>query len=154
LLHCTGPDGGYGPWMTSIECQMIEGGTADILVLGNKERPYKLTTTVEYRETGPKGGKQPYFKKDGEKKEFTGGRINWWGRDPMWSDDLGFRGKDDLEKPIGEWNKLECICAGDSITLIVNGTVANQAANVNPHKGKILFQSEGAEVFFRKIELH
>src|SRR5438128_2894982 len=23
LLHCTGPDGGYGAWMESYECQMI-----------------------------------------------------------------------------------------------------------------------------------
>src|SRR5690606_35103753 len=44
LLHCQGPDGGFGgskgnpgPWMTSIECQIIEGGTGDILVLSGKD---------------------------------------------------------------------------------------------------------------------
>lgn len=36
LLHCQGPDGSYaGYWMESIECQIIEGGTGDFLVVNN-----------------------------------------------------------------------------------------------------------------------
>ena len=56
-------------------------------------------------------------------------------------------------KPAGEWNTIECICAGDTITNVLNGTLVNKATNVNPRKGKLLFQSEGAEILFRKIEL-
>jgi 3-keto-disaccharide hydrolase len=154
LLHGTGPDGDYGPWMTSVECQMIEGGTGDILVLGSKDRPYKLTTTVVERETGPKGAKQPYYTDEGgQKRTFGGGRINWWGRDPMWTDTLGFRGPKDVEKPLGEWNTLECVCDRDTLTNILNGQVVSRATELSPSKGKILFQSEGAEVFFRRIEL-
>src|SRR5437588_7368052 len=40
LIHCQGEDGSFGAWMPSIECQMIEGGTAALLVLGNKEHPF------------------------------------------------------------------------------------------------------------------
>ena len=35
LLHSVGPDGAAGGlWMESIECQMIEGGTGDIILVG------------------------------------------------------------------------------------------------------------------------
>ena len=34
LLHCNGPDGNYaGFWMASVECQIIEGGCGDLLML-------------------------------------------------------------------------------------------------------------------------
>jgi hypothetical protein len=147
LLHCVGEDGAAGGvWMESIECQMIEGGTGDILVVGGKTKP-TISATVEKR------GKEWYYNPKGEVRNFTSGRINWFARAPDWKDVKGFRGKHDLEKPVGEWNKLECICDGDKITNILNGTVVNVGTNASHTKGKILFQSEGAEVFFRKIEL-
>ena len=33
------------------------------------------------------------------------GRFNWFGRDPNWKDQLGYRGPKDVEKPLGEWNR-------------------------------------------------
>jgi hypothetical protein len=146
LLHCTGEDGGFGPWMESFECQMIEGGTADLLILGKKE---KRSLTVE----AEKRGGQYYYKVGAPAVTLESGRFNWYARDPNWKDVKGFRGEHDLEKPVGEWNTLECICDGDKITNILNGTVANAATKASHTKGKILFQSEGAEVFFRKIDL-
>ena len=59
----------------------------------------------------------------------------------------------DAEKPNGEWNTIEVICDGDKITNIVNGVVVNEGTEASVTKGKILLQSEGAEVFFRKVEL-
>jgi hypothetical protein len=155
LVHCVGPDGAHGGfWMESIECQMIEGGTGDfIVVAGKKTVGPRITCEVEDRPTGPKGAKQPYYKEGGTKREFTGGRVNWWGRDPEWQDRMGYRGKQDVEKPVGEWNRYEITCAGDTITVVLNGRVVNKATRVFPTKGKILFQSEAAEVFFRNIEL-
>jgi hypothetical protein len=35
----------------------------------------------------------------------------------------------------------------------VNGKLANEGTNADPAKGKILFQDEGAEVFFHKMEI-
>ena len=96
---------------------------------------------------------QFYFEKGGKPVTRDSGRFNWWGRDPAWKDVLGFRGSRDVEKPAGEWNRMEVICDGDSITNIVNGYVVNIGTKSSLTKGKILFQSEGAEIIFRKIEI-
>ena len=48
---------------------------------------------------------------------------------------------------------MEVICDGDTITNIVNGFVVNVGTKSSLTEGKILFQSEGAEIFFRKIEV-
>jgi hypothetical protein len=61
--------------------------------------------------------------------------------------------KKDAEKPTGEWNTVEVICDGDKIQHIVNGVLVNEGTAASVTKGKILLQSEGAEVFYRKIEL-
>jgi len=93
------------------------------------------------------------WKKGGEKKSFSSGRINWFGRDPDWEDKIGFRGRDDLASPVGEWTRYEVICDGGNVTILVNGTVVNEASNSQPSAGKILVQSEGAEIFVRRWEL-
>jgi hypothetical protein len=64
-----------------------------------------------------------------------------------------FRMKDDVEKPVGEWNQYEITCQGDKIKLVVNGQLVNEASGAEATKGKILLQSEGAEVHFRNVEL-
>lgn len=61
--------------------------------------------------------------------------------------------KGDVEKPLGEWNQYEIICRGDRIELVVNGTLVNVGTNSELTRGRILLQSEGAEIHFRNIEL-
>jgi len=154
LVHCIGPDGGFGGiWMASIEAQIIEGGTGDILVLPAKHedgRPIPISLTAEVAKD--RDG-ETIWKKGGEKKTFPSGRINWFGRDPDWKDEIGFRGKNDLASPVGEWTRYEVICDGGNITILVNGTVVNEASDAQPSTGKILVQSEGAEIFVRRWEL-
>ena len=82
------------------------------------------------------------------------GRIHWWGRDPEWKDVLGFRGRNDVEKPTGEWNRIEAICAGGDVTYFVNGVKVNEGKNGTFKEGRLMFPSECAEIFFRRIELH
>jgi hypothetical protein len=148
LLHCVGPDGAAGGnWMQSQECQIIEGGCGDFIMVNGQEKP---SLTCETR-VGP--DKQLYFEKGGNAVTRDSGRFNWWGRDPAWKDVLGFRGSRDVEKPAGEWNRMEVICDGDSIINIVNGYVVNIGTKSSLSKGKIIFQSEGAEILFRKIEI-
>ena len=145
LLHTTGPD---RVWPQCIECQMIEGGTGDIILVGGgKDKPTKLTATVEQRD------KQFYYTPEAPTREFAGGRINWFGRDPKWKDEKGYRGPKDVERPVGQWNVLECTCDGSSVAYKLNGIAVNAGTNANLTKGRILLQSEGAEVFFRKVEL-
>ena len=148
LLHAHGPDDAIGGhWMESFECQIIEGGTGDFLVVAAGD---DMSLTCETRR-GPDG--QPYYEKGGEPLALKRGRFNWWGRDPEWKDVIDFRGKQDVEKPHGEWNRLEVICDGDSITNILNGEVVNHGTKASRTKGKLTFQSEGAEIHFRKIEI-
>lgn len=150
LLHSTGEDGGYsGIWMYSIECQIIEGGTGDLLVVGDGSQKYSLTCPVApLKQAG-----SFVFDPSGKTETINGGRINWFGRDPGWTDVKGFRGAKDVENPVGKWNKIECIVKGAEIFVYVNGTLVNHAVDVKPHKGRIQIQSEGAEIFFKKVEL-
>jgi hypothetical protein len=60
---------------------------------------------------------------------------------------------EDFEKPRGEWNTIEVVARGDTIEHYVNGHLVNRATGVTVTAGRILLQSEGAEVFYRKVEL-
>jgi hypothetical protein len=61
--------------------------------------------------------------------------------------------KKDNENPTGEWNRIEIISRQGQCTHIVNGVIVNAGENASLRSGRILLQSEGAEVFYRKIEI-
>lgn len=63
------------------------------------------------------------------------------------------RMKDGIEKPIGEWNRYEITCKGDTIKLVINGELVNEGKNSELTKGRIILQSEGGEIHFRNIKL-
>ncbi len=150
LIHSVGKDGGYsGIWMNSLEVQMIEGGTGDFIVVGNGTDAYSITSPV----APDKQATSYIYQAGGKFATATGGRFNWWGRDPDWADVKGFRGKEDVENPVGEWNRLEVIAEGGAITVLLNGVVVNRAVDCLPRKGRLQIQSEGAELFVRKIML-
>ena len=160
LVHCSGRDGNYlskdfnGPWMRSYEFQIIEGGVGDLLVLGGYEpdgslQKYFATATVVKDRDG-----EPCWDAKGTAKVYDTGRVNWWGRDPDWADKLGYRGRQDVESPGGEWTHMEVVCAGDTLDYFVNGKRVNQATQLSNKSGQLIFQSEGAEIYFRRIELH
>ncbi|MCB1080015.1 MAG: DUF1080 domain-containing protein, partial [Verrucomicrobiae bacterium] len=65
----------------------------------------------------------------------------------------GFRGPKDVENPPGEWNRMEVICRGDTIRILINGVLVNEGANANPSEGFICLQAEGAECWIRRYEL-
>ena len=74
--------------------------------------------------------------------------------DPEWKDVPGFRGRNDVEKPTGESNQIEAICSGGDVTFLVNGVKVNEGKNGTFKEGRIMFPSEAAEIYFRRIELH
>jgi len=127
LVHATGAD---KVWPTSSEAQRIEGGTGDMLVV-----------------TGA------FLTVAGETKGPATSRFDRPGRNP-WEDKLGFRGPHEIENPHGEWNRLEVVCDGDKVSVTVNGHPTVAGVNAIPRKGKILLQSEGAELFFRRLDLY
>jgi hypothetical protein len=61
--------------------------------------------------------------------------------------------KRDNEKPTGEWNRIEVIAKNGKCTHIVNGIVVNEGNDASLRSGRILIQSEGAEAYYRKIEI-
>lgn len=150
LIHSQGEDGAFsGSWMYSIECQIIEGGTGDFLVVGDGSDTYSLTAMV----ANPDKEGAKLYQSGGKPATITGGRIDWFARSPAWKDTVDFRGKHDIEKPVGEWNTMEVVAFGDKVDIFLNGKLVNQAFDVKPSKGRIQIQSEGAEMFVRKVEL-
>lgn len=127
LVHGGGKD--Y-IWPRSIEAQIIEGGTGDILVINGA-----------------------YLTVDGVRKGPKIARFDRPGRDP-WRDELGYRGEHEFEKPHGEWNRMEILCDGDRVKITVNGKKTLEGTNAFPTSGKIILQSEGAEIFFRRLDLY
>jgi hypothetical protein len=155
LLHAYGPHGAYGgSWMASIEAQIIEGGVGDILVLSPKLPDGTELTTSLSAEIALDRDKEKIWKAGAPRQTVTKGRINWSGRDVDWADKVGFRGKEDVESPFGEWTRFEVIAKGDTLRYLVNGVVVNEAFECKPSEGKILLQTEAAEMIVRRYELH
>src|SRR5690349_14824217 len=90
LVHGSGRD---QVWPKAIEAQMIEGGTGDILVVSGS-----------------------YLTVDGVTKGPQTARFDRPGRNP-WKDEKGFRGPHEIEKPHGEWNRMEVLCEGDKLSI-------------------------------------
>jgi 3-keto-disaccharide hydrolase len=66
-----------------------------------------------------------------------------------------FRAKTEkeVEKPLGQWNKYEITCKGDTVSIVINGQKVNEAKKAESTKGRIALQSEGAEIHFRNLKL-
>ncbi|MDO8542168.1 MAG: DUF1080 domain-containing protein [Opitutaceae bacterium] len=157
LLHLQGQDGNYkqdfkGHWTSSIEYEILEGRMGDIILVSgfvpdskDKIAPRLTMTQSTERIWDPKG----------TPKVFTSGmgHLHWQKWDPNWKDVLGFRGEHDLDKLLGGWNVAEIIADGNRLTYFFNGEKVMEGTDVSPAHGKLLFQSEGAEIFFRRIEL-
>jgi hypothetical protein len=145
LYHCVGPHGAAGTfWMRSQECQIQEHDCGDY---------WSVDGAIVDVEGERMDGKGPViYKKGGMKytvpsKESGGPRIV---KNP------------DNERPTGEWNTIEVLCVGGTSVHVVNGKVnmvlTNSRQIVNEKEvplvvGKIQLQSEGAEVFYRNIQI-
>lgn len=157
LLHATGPDGGAGgAWPSCIECQLAQGCVGDFIVIRGKDDrgetiPVEVTTETELAPDN----KRRRWKPGGELKTFppTRGQL-WWSRhDWDFKELLDTRGKEDVESPLGQWTRVEITSAGDKLSVTVNGQKVNEC-RASPAAGRILLQTEGFEIFFRKFELH
>ena len=154
LLHATGPDGSAnGTWMASIECQLAQGCAGDLIPIRGKVKDEVIPVSFK-SETVLGPDKRPRWKKGGEVLTFTSRQLWWSQHDPDFKELLDTRGKQDVESPRDEWTRVECLCEGHRITVIINGTTVNHCFETVPAAGKILLQSEGHEVYFRKFELH
>jgi len=157
LLHAVGPDdASSGIWPSSIECQIAQGCVGDFIPIRGKdaagnEFPVRLTAETE----ASPDGRRHRWKPDGEIKSFPPVRSQLWWSKHQWDfkEVLDTRGKDDVESPLAEWTRVDCICAGDRITIKVNGQTVNECYDVCPSAGRIGLEVEGFEIFFRKFEI-
>lgn len=131
LYHVQGPD---KVWPRSVELQIQEGATGDFWMTDGGA----ITARDGRRVVGPPGRALPI-------PRFDKG---------AWRDVVGYRDPNgEVERPHGEWNDVELVARGDTVWHWVNGKLVNQGTDPFPREGKILFQSEGAEIFFRDITL-
>jgi len=144
LYHSVGKYGAdYFAWMRSQEFQIEEGncgdywgvagGVADIPAIKKSDSEYVYDPYAS-RITFKEGGKE--------------GRRCIKGAD--------------AEHPTGEWNTLDLYCYGDTSIHVINGRVmmilyrerqTDNGRELPLTKGKIQIQSEGAEVFYRHIQI-
>jgi hypothetical protein len=160
FLHATGPDGnsddGNGAFCAAIECQVMQGAVGDLLLIRGKATDGSL---IAPRVTAGIAAKRdadgwPTWDAGGHPETLERwGRLNWFGKARNWTDTIDFRGSRDVESPRDDWTRVECICAGEGIRVVVNGVVVNEASKVFPSRGRILLQCEGSEIFFRRVEI-
>lgn len=144
LYHSFGNFGeGLGVWMSAHEFQLKSGNIGDSYRMGQSYCEIPMVKNSENKYVYKKGA----------------------GKIPSIPDtDTKVVSKDaDYEKPKGEWNKLELYCFGRTSVHVVNGMVNmvnyNSGKYLGPDnieplsKGKIQFQSEGGELFIRKIQI-
>jgi hypothetical protein len=144
LYHAVGPHAAdFGFWMRSQEFQIQEGDCGDYwgVAGGVFDVPSRQTDSTNF-----------IFDPSGTMRTFSQSNPN--GRHCIKNPDA--------EKPNGEWNTIELYCVGDTAVHIVNGSVCmilyksrqTDGTTETPlKKGKIQIQSEGAEVFYRNIEV-
>ena len=136
----------HGTWPRSIEFQIQEHDMGDLYAIGAQ-------ITVNAHQEKTDSGRQIYrFDPKGTPTLFVQ-------KPPVGNRCARL---EDVEKPNGEWNTLDLICFnGDSIH-IVNGKVvmrldhAERLDGPSPallFAGQISLQTEGAEVFYRNVEI-
>jgi len=142
LYHSIGAEGAWGGvWMKSMECQVQETDCGDYISVD--------TVMVEVPAFRNEEDRRYYYKAEAEIMTF--------------SVDRSYCNKEaDYEKPNGEWNTMEVYTVNGNSVHVVNGKVNMRTYNSRYLengvetplvKGKIQLQSEGAEIFYRNIQL-
>ncbi|MDR0712794.1 MAG: DUF1080 domain-containing protein [Bacteroidales bacterium] len=143
LYHGTGEFGkGLNVWKISHECQVMEGMFGDSYRMGNTYCDI-TASQADGRYIFDKTAPAVAFGHD-----LPAGPI--CAKNPA------------NEKPLGEWNLIEVLCCEDVSVHVINGKV--NMINTRSHliidgkpvplaKGVIQLQSEGAEIFYRNVEI-
>lgn len=144
LYHSTGEYGAFWSyWMRSVEFEIMQGATGDFTsvdgIAGEIPTEWDWDAPFPWQRYSPGG-----------ESRHVGGLL--------------FRvfSAEDVERPRGEWNRLDLYAHGDTAVHNVNGhtvlkitalshEVAGKAATLQ--RGKLQLQSEGAEIFFRDIRI-
>ena len=119
LIHAVGPDGGRGGvWMTSIECQLAQGCEGDLIVIRGKDKNGKMIPAMITCDTVLASDRKTRWKRGGKKTVYSGRQFWWSKHQPFFKEKIDTRGKNDVASPLGEWTKVEVICAGRTLTSV------------------------------------
>jgi hypothetical protein len=156
ILHATGEPGSVHGWsMAGITCVIGEIGSGALFLADGLPKPITFRTEAE-RLLFKKGPNTLVYKPGETLTTVHTGYVHSLGwRPPAVMAKAAAAGKavKDFAHPVGEWNRIECVCEGDRITVILNGTTVNVATRVSQTKGKIFIESFGAEISFRTINV-
>ncbi|MFC1553618.1 DUF1080 domain-containing protein [candidate division KSB1 bacterium] len=153
VIHCTGVPNGYmrtvseySDYTLTLEWRWVEnGGNSGVLL--HSQPPDKVwPKCIECQLQSGNAG---------DFVVMGGGTITVNGEEHK--RDSGFimipKMEESSEKPLGEWNTYRIICSENEITCYVNDVLQNKGTNASLSKGKICFQSEGAPIEFRNIQI-
>jgi hypothetical protein len=150
LYHVHAPAGAEGRvWARSTELQIQERDVGDLYAIGS----FIFVRSKLRSGTGNSTTKAVY---DYDSK----GAWNAFAQVP--GQDGRCVKQPDAEKPTGEWNTVELVCFGEDSIHIVNGKVVmrlHQTLRIDTPtpqpvtSGPLILQSEGAEIFYRNVEL-
>ncbi|MGI6401189.1 MAG: 3-keto-disaccharide hydrolase [Thermoguttaceae bacterium] len=151
LIHSFGEIGGFGGvWSKSVEANVIEGGTGDFWIVGGPDDGISATCDVVEIDGqfffDPKNGKPTTITANAD------GNFQRLGKNPSWDNTTGFFAIGDFEKQ-GDWNELVIYAVGDEMQIYLNGKFVNRIYGLKQTEGKIQLQSEGAEIFYRRVSL-
>jgi len=154
LFHSTGEDGVFwGAWMNSFECNIIQGATGDLIVVGDQKRKPGVYRCKGRVDPATRGKESQLWSPDGDVVEIVNtGRIRRPDVNPEWKN-LISEPLSPNEKPIGEWNKVEVVCNGDKAEFFFNGMKTGEYWDLSPSYGRIQLQSEGFGIEYRNIVL-
>ena len=146
LYHIANPnERTWGIWPVSVECQIQEGDTADLVFL----KTSGLTWLHPQPGTAPEGQGSPGLLPEfgGRPERCTQQHYAYVGRYPVY---------DTLEG----WNRVDAIVQADETAVhLVNGQIRSRIAKITDHTGAPLttghlaLQLEGAEIRYRNIRL-
>lgn len=151
LIHSFGPQNSVGDvWAKSVEANVIEGGLGDFWIVGGENDGISGTCDAVLRNGtyvfDPKNGKPVTFTANSE------GRFQSNRASDNWQDVTGFRGPCDVDYA-NDWNTMEIYAVDDEMRVFVNGKYVIRVYGLKQTSGKIQLQSEGAEIFFRRVSL-
>lgn len=148
LYHVHGePARSSGVWPACVELQIQEHDCGDLYAIITQ-----LTVSAR-EEAGPNNKTLYHYDPSGKPTDFKQEKP------------IGNRcvRLEDAEKISGEWNTIELICVGGDSIHIVNGKVVMRLKNAQQQdaagawsplsSGHISLQTEGAEIFYRDVEL-
>ena len=140
--------------MNSFECNIIQGATGDLIVVGDQKRKPGVYRCKGRVDPATRGKESQLWSPDGDVVEIVNkGRIRRPDVNPEWKN-LISEPLSPNEKPIGEWNKVEVVCNGDKAEFFFNGMKTGEYWDLSPSYGRIQLQSEGFGIEYRNIVLN